>query len=109
MVTYGYFSGAYMVTVNLPTSADYIGSVVNLYDYPVRTKSSPEIYVVCDDEYCGIMSELQSNSYGFIPFKSLWFHGGIVQFLGVPSQSGDKCAWLVMSHLAAAYALGETF
>lgn len=109
VVTYGYFSGAYMVTVNLPTSADYIGSVVNLYDYPVRTKSSPEIYVVCNDEYCGIMSELQANSYGFIPFKSLWFHGGIVQFLGVPSQSGDKCAWLVMSHLAAAYALGETF
>ena len=109
VVSYGYFSGAYMVTVNLPTSADYIGSVVNLYDYPVRTKSSPEIYVVCNDEYCGIMSELQANSYGFIPFKSLWFHGGIVQFLGVPSQSGDKCAWLVMSHLAAAYALGETF
>ena len=109
VVTYGYFSGAYMVTINLPTSADYIGSVVNLYDYPVRTKSSPEIYVVCNDEYCGIMSELQTNSYGFIPFKSLWFHGGIVQFLGVPSQSGDKCAWLVMSHLAAAYALGETF
>lgn len=88
----------YIVWLNLPTSAEYIGSVVNLYDCPIRTRSSPNIVLAADDTQSGIVTTLNKDTYGmgYLPVPRIETYGGLLQLLAVPSPySSAKCMWHV--------------
>lgn len=85
----------YLIWLNLPTSADYVGSVVNLYDCPVRTRSSANLIVAVDDPQSGLFSTLKKDIYGFSSTPRIETYGGILQLLAVPAIYQGKCLWHV--------------
>ena len=89
--------GSYHVWINLPTSADYIGSVINIYDSPVRTRSSANVIIATDDEGSGILCSLgaDADSFSCNPIQRVECFGGLVQFIAVPSIHQNKCWWIV--------------
>lgn len=95
LIMSGEWDDSYLVWLCLPTSADYIGSVLNIYDSPIRTRSSPENVIATDDNQAGIVSTLKKGLYGYTPIRSITFYGGIMQLLAVPSALANKCMWHV--------------
>ena len=79
--------GTYIIWLNLPVSAEYIGSVVNLYDCPIRTRSSPSLVLAADDTQSGIVSTLKKDAFGmgYLPVPRIETYGGLLQLLAVPS------------------------
>ena len=57
----------YLFWLNLPSSADFIGSVLNLYDSPIRTRSAANLILATDDPQSGIVTTLKRGLYGFEP------------------------------------------
>ena len=85
--------GSYIVWINLPTSADFIGSVVNIYDCPIRTRSSSNVIIATDDEDSGILCSLgySEQILTYNPIQRIECFGGLIQFIAVPSIcSADK-------------------
>ena len=92
--------GSYTIWINLPTSADFIGSVVNIYDCPIRTRSASNVIIATDDEESGILCSLgfRVEMLSYIPIQRIECFGGLIQFIAVPSiYSSDKC-WCMVSH-----------
>ena len=87
--------GVYEIWLNLPSSADYIGSVVNIYDSPIRTRSSPSLILAADDPQSGIFSTLNKGIYGFEKTARILTYGGVLQLIAVPSSTVNKCMWHV--------------
>lgn len=97
LITSGYPKmGGYEVWLRLPTSEDYIGSVITLYDVPVRTRSSPSLVLAIDDEDSGVLTprSLDEAGLGFIPVQRLIMHAGLLQLVAVPSITKGKCWWV---------------
>ena len=88
--------GGYEVWLRLPTSEDYVGSVLTLYDVPVRTRSSPSLILVVDDEDSGVLSPISLDSGGlsYYPIQRLIMHAGLLQLVAVPSITRGKCWWV---------------
>ena len=85
--------GAYCVTINLPSDSKYVGSVVNIFNEVVRSKSSYEVLLKATDS--GILSDLAIiDMYGFNPIQAVLWYGGLVQLLGVPFGT-DGCYWMI--------------
>ena len=85
--------GAYCVTINLPSDAKYVGSVVNIFNEVVRTKSSYSVILQAPDS--GILSDLAIiDMYGFNPIQAIYWYGGLVQLLGVPCGE-NGCYWMI--------------
>lgn len=102
--------GSYIVWLNLPVSAEYIGSVVNLYDCPIRTRSSPNLVLAADDTQSGIVSTLKQDSYGYRPVQRIETYGGLLQLLAVPSPySSAKCMWHVTYRMMAEFKIYEEY
>ena len=96
LITSGKAKNTFDIWLKLPTSADYIGSVITLYDIPVRTRSSPTLIVAVDDEESGVLTPISLDSYGlgFIPVQKLTMFAGLLQLVAVPSSNGrNKCWW----------------
>lgn len=87
--------GIYEIWLNLPSSADYIGSVVNIYDSPIRTRSSPSLVLAADDPKSGIFSTLKKGIFGYEYVPRIETYGGIMQLIAVPASYADKCFWHV--------------
>lgn len=89
--------GSYIVWINLPTSADYIGSVINIYDCPVRTRSSSNVIIATDDEESGILCSLgySEELLSYVPLQRIECYGGLIQLIAVPSIYQNKCWWIV--------------
>jgi len=87
--------GNYQVWLNLPSSEEYVGSVVTLYDVPVRTRSSPTVIIAANDEDSGILSSLTKDAYGYYEAHRIEFYAGILQLIAVPSITKGKCWWVV--------------
>ena len=87
--------GIYEIWLNLPSSADYIGSVVNIYDCPIRTRSSPSLVLAADDPKSGIFSTLKKGIFGYEYVSRIETYGGIMQLIAVPASYADKCFWHV--------------
>ena len=85
----------YQIWLNLPASADYIGSVVNIYDCPIRTRSSANLILAVDDPQSGLFSSLKKDAFGFTSTPRIETYGGILQLLAVPSVYSGKCFWHV--------------
>ena len=81
--------------INLPTSNEYIGNVLTLYDTPVRTRSSPDIILAVDDVESGILSSIKQNDFGFDSMQRVKCYAGILQLVAVPGIYAGKCWWLV--------------
>lgn len=88
----------FIIWLNLPSSNEYIGSVVNICDNFIRTRASPSLVLAADDSQSGIVSSLKKDSlgYGYLPVSRIETFGGILQLLAVPSpRSSLKCMWYV--------------
>lgn len=85
----------YLFWLDLPSSADFIGCVLNIYDSPMRTYSSASLVIAADDVESGIYSTLKKGAFGFEPVPRIETYGGILQLLAVPSTYADKCMWHV--------------
>ena len=72
--------GGYEVWLRLPTSEDYVGSVLTLYDVPVRTRSSPSLILAIDDEDSGVLTpkSLDDAGLSFVPVQRLIMHAGLL-------------------------------
>lgn len=102
--------GEYIIRLNLPSSAEYTGSVVNIYDSPIRTRSSPSLLLVADDSESGIVSTLRKDSYGlgYLPVARIVTFGGVLQLLSVPSPySNQKCMWHVTYQMMSDFRIYE--
>lgn len=88
-------ANAYVLWLNLPSSADYIGSVVNLYDCPIRTRSSVNLVLAVDDPQSGLITTLRRGEFGLASTPRIETYGGIMQLLAVPSTYSGKCLWHV--------------
>ena len=88
---------SYIITIKLPTSAEYIGSVVNIYDCPVRTRSSSNVIIVTDDEESGILCSLGINMelLTCMALQRVECFGGLIQLIAVPNIYSGKCWWMV--------------
>ena len=85
--------GAYCVTINLPSDAKYVGSVVNIFNEVVRSKSSYSVILKATES--GILSDLAIiDMYGFNPIQAIYWYGGLVQLLGVPCGE-NGCYWMI--------------
>lgn len=81
--------GTYSVVLRLPDDASYVGAVLNVYDYPVKTRSSPTLSIEGTMLWQGCV-----NSYSFVPISKITAPiGGLIQFIGVPHLGG--CAWMI--------------
>ena len=99
---------SYVITIKLPTSADYLGSVINIYDCPVRTRSSSNVIIATDDDESGILCSLGYNEsmLTYFPIQRLECFGGLIQFIAVPSvYSSNKCWWIVSHHSMICFSL----
>ena len=97
LITLGYPKfGGYEVWLRLPTSEDYVGSVLTLYDVPVRTRSSPSLILAIDDEDSGVLSPISLDDAGlsYFPIQRLIMHAGLLQLVAVPSITRGKCWWV---------------
>lgn len=98
---------SYTVWINLPTSADYIGSVINIYDCPVRTRSASNVIIATDDEESGILCSLgySEAALTYNPIQRIECFGGLIQFIAVPSIYSGKCWWIVSHHSMTCFSL----
>lgn len=90
----------YEVLLRLPTDAKYIGAVLNVYDHPIKTRSSPILSIE------GVMlwsGSLSSTFGGFDPISKITApNGGLIQLIGVPLVG--ECAWMISTlQMPAAY------
>ncbi len=80
---------SYSVVLRLPDDASYVGAVLNVYDYPVKTRSSPTLSIEGT-----MLCQSSVNSYSFVPISKITAPiGGLIQFIGVPHLGG--CAWMI--------------
>lgn len=102
--------GEYIIWLNLPVSAEYTGSVVNIYDSPIRTRSSPSLVLSADDSESGIVTTLKKDSLGlgYLPVSRIETFGGVLQLLAVPSpRSKQKCMWHVTYQMMSSFQIYE--
>lgn len=80
---------SYEVTLQLPSSTEYIGAVLNVYDHPIKTRSSTILSVEGTMFWSGLVSD-----YGFNPISKITaVNGGLIQLIGVPYLG--ECAWMI--------------
>lgn len=107
LITEQVLFGSYTIWINLPTSADYIGSVINIYDCPVRTRSASNVIIATDDEESGILCSLgySEAALTYNPIQRIECFGGLIQFIAVPSIYSGKCWWIVSHHSMTCFSL----
>lgn len=94
--------GAYCVIINLPSDSKYVGSVVNIFNEVIRTKSSYSVILKATES--GILSDLAIiDTYGFNPIQAILWYGGLVQLLGVPCGT-DGCYWMITYRMVCSIA-----
>lgn len=82
------------VNIRLPLSKEYIGSVINLYDSTIKTRSSPGMKLMGN-----ILHPKIVDDFGYYkPVTRIEYSaGGLVQLLGVPSNTtGISIYWQVV-------------
>lgn len=91
--TGGELTAPYLYVINLPTDPKYVGSIVNIYDDPIKTRSSPQL-----DIQGNIMhpKNLDESGYLLMSHKISCNRGGLIQFIGVPDAITNNTKWQVM-------------
>lgn len=82
----------YLYIINLPTSGEYVGTVLTIYDSPVKTRSSAGVEIRGD-----MYHPLNVGEWGLrLTTKIGMGRGGIIQFIGI-NGSREDCIWQVLS------------
>lgn len=77
--------------VNLPSDAKYIGTVLTIYDNPIKTRAAPETHI-----RGGMYHPLNISQYGLQQVTQITTgKGGVIQFLAVKHDT--KCVWYVIA------------
>lgn len=97
----------YIIWLNLPSTAEYIGSVINIYDCPIRTRAAASLVIADDDTESGIITALKQSIYGFDRVPRVITYGGVMQLLAVPSIHTGKCYWHVTYQLMTSFKIYE--
>lgn len=91
-----HWSGSYEVTLKLPSSSTFSGSVLTIFDSPVKTKSSPGLIITCEQNAYIYHPSRTSSTYGLAPATSInCTRGGVIQFVCV--NQGSYNYWVVIS------------
>lgn len=93
----GYMVG-YEIGLQLPAAASFSGTLLTIYDSPVKTKSSPVLTITCQSG-ASIYHPSKKGTYGLSPVSSIRCErGGLIQLLAVNLYGGgDYCSWVVVS------------
>ena len=79
------------LTLNLPTDEKYIGTVLTVYDNPVKTRIAPIVEIIGK-----MYHPLNVDVYGLkLVTKIETGKGGVIQFIGVSRYDG--CVWYVIT------------
>ena len=84
----------YLYIINLPTDGKYVGTVLTIYDYPVKTRSSAAVQIKGK-----MYHPLNVGDYGLkLTTEINMGRGGTIQFLAVGEPiDGGNCVWQVLS------------
>ncbi|MBQ8272198.1 MAG: hypothetical protein IJZ09_04250 [Tidjanibacter sp.] len=87
--------GTYTIWLNLPTTPEYAGSVLTIFDNPMRSRSAPSLVVAVKNEKSGILTPISKDSSGtgYSPVNQLIMHAGMLQLIAVPITS-SLCYWM---------------
>ena len=86
-------TGEYSYVINLPTDKKYIGTVLNVYDFPFKTRSSAHVEIKGK-----IFHPENKTDWGLrITTKINMGRGGLIQFLAIPYDDNNSI-WQVMSN-----------
>ena len=91
-------AGSYSLVLRLPYDRKLDGVVLNVFDNPIKTRSSPTLWIQGDTDAGGFGNIYHPNSLdsvmGFKPIKEIYCpRGGFIQFICV---SGN---WMVTSNM----------
>lgn len=107
LITTGERYSDFIIWLNLPSSAEYVGSVINIYDCPIRTRASASLVIAVDDIESGIITSLKKTIFGFDYVPRLVTYGGVMQLLAVPSIHPGKCFWHVTYQIMTSFKIYE--
>lgn len=87
---------SYSGSLYLPCTADQIGKVVNIWDFPVKTQSSVSSFYIRTQVSGNLYIASATSSYG-LQAKNYYNtgHGGYVQLIAVPGVGSADASWMV--------------
>ena len=90
----GDLTKSYLYVINLPTDGKYVGTVLTIYDYPVKTRASPVVKIKGK-----MYHPLNIGDYGLkLTTEIDMGRGGTIQFLAVTEAlDRNNCTWQVLS------------
>lgn len=90
----GELTESYLYVINLPIDGKYVGTVLTIYDYPVKTRASPVVKIKGK-----MYHPLNVGDYGLkLTTEINMGRGGTIQFLAVTeAMDRDNCTWQVLS------------
>ena len=85
---------SYLIVINLPTDPSYAGSILNIFDSPIKTRSSPAVLIKGD-----MYHPKNKGTYGWnITTEINMGRGGIIQFIAImPFVNSPSCIWQVLT------------
>lgn len=93
----GNMSG-YAIELQLPSDASFSGSLLTIFDFPVKTRSSPTLTISCQSGAC-IYHPSKKGTYGLEAASSIeCIRGGLIQLLAV-NVSGSYSNWMVVTDI----------
>lgn len=90
----GDLTKSYLYVINLPTDGKYVGTVLTIYDYSVKTRASPVVKIKGK-----MYHPLNIGDYGLkLTTEIDMGRGGTIQFLAVTEAlDRNNCTWQVLS------------
>lgn len=95
----GNMSG-YDIGLQLPNDPSFSGTLLTVYDFPVKTRSSPLLTITCQSG-AQIYHPSSKGTYGLTPVSSIVCNrGGLIQLLCVDTWgTGSDCSWMVVTDI----------
>ncbi|MBR5402765.1 MAG: hypothetical protein IK113_00880 [Bacteroidales bacterium] len=90
----------YDIGLQLPNDPSFSGTLLTIYDFPVKTRSSPLLTITCQSG-AQIYHPSSKGSYGLTPVSSIVCNrGGLIQLLCVDTWgTGSNCSWMVITDI----------
>lgn len=100
LIAKGLYSGDYVITLKLPSSPTYSGTVLTIFAVPRLTKSNPSLTITCESN-TDIYHPSKKGTYGIEPVTSMHcVYGGIIQLVCV--EYSGYTHWFVTTDMSNA-------
>ena len=98
---------AFSTSLYLPCTADQIGKVVNIWDFPVKTQSTVGAFYIRTQVANNLYIASSTSTYG-LQSKTYFNtgHGGYVQLVAVPGVGSAAASWMVTINSCAGFSVG---